>query len=272
MAIGTQTSIAKHFAVLTAFLVTIGGLLLLPFASAAEDAAVPAISPGCATPFADISTPVPLPSLAAALVKKQPIRVMAIGSSSTVGVGATAPSRNYPNQLSRILMQNFSGLQITVINRGVSGEAAATTAERMPMQVAIERPTLILWQVGTNDALARVPVEDFKGTVRARLQWLKSHQIDVVLVGLQYTEKSVRDEHYQAIRTALQEVASEESVLLVRRYAAMQFLEKTKGSTMLTNDDLHHNDLGYQCMAEHIAHAMVVSSFLKVHPRPLPVQ
>ena len=244
------------------------GWLVTQHALAAEDDVAPKISAVCDAPFADIATPTPLPQLALALEKKQPIRVMAIGSSSTVGIGASTPSRNYPNQLSAILLQSFSGLDLTVLNRGVSGEVAATTAERLKLQVAVERPTLVLWQVGTNDALARVPVDEFKATVRDKLRWLKSHNIDVVLVGLQYTSKAVRDEHYQVIREALRVVAEEESVLLVRRFAAMQFIEKVKGNTMLTSDDLHLNDLGYRCMAEHIARAMVVSSFLKVKTRP----
>jgi acyl-CoA thioesterase-1 len=160
------------------------------------------------------------------------------------------------------LLKSFKDLNLTVVNRGVSGETAAATAERMKMLVAMEKPTLVLWQVGTNDALSRVGVEEFDDTVRDTLRWLKSHKIDIVLVGLQYTAKAQQDEHYQAIRERLTKVATEEGVLLVRRFAAMQFLEKVKGQATLVGDDLHHNDFGYRCMAEHIARAMVVSSFL----------
>lgn len=224
---------------------------------------VPTFSASCDAPFRDIANPMPLPHLTAALEAKRPIKVMAVGSSSTVGVGATTPARSYPNQLSGILLKSFDGLNIKVINRGVSGELAAATADRMRTMAAMERPTLILWQVGTNDALSRVPVDEFAETVRENLRWLKERNIDVVLVGLQYTSKANQDEHYMAIRDRLAQVAAEEAVLLVRRFAAMQFLEKAKGEPTLVADDLHHNDLGYRCMAEHIARAMVVSSFLK---------
>ena len=207
--------------------------------------------------------PRPLPNLANSLERKLPLKVMAIGSSSTVGIGATAPSRTYPNQLSAILLRNFKDLSLSIVNRGVSGELAAATADRLKMQVALERPTLVLWQVGTNDALARVPVDEFSQTVRDHVRWMKSHEIDVVLVGLQYTPKSVRDEHYHAIRKALSELAEQEGVLLVRRYDAMEFIARAKGAPVLTEDDLHLNDLGYRCMAEHIAHALVASSFMR---------
>ena len=226
------------------------------------------ISPRCDAPFKDIATPSALPELTEALARKTAIRVLTVGSSSTVGVGSSSPSHNYPNLLSGILKKNFAGLNLTMVNKGVSGEVSAQTAERMRRLVALEKPTLVLWQLGTNDALARVPVDAFKETVRDTVQWLKSHQIDIVLVGLQYTPHVVRDEHYHAIRKALSEVAQEEQVLLVRRFAAMEFLSKVKGQPLLAQDELHLNDLGYQCMAEHIARAMVVSSFVRVKRRP----
>jgi lysophospholipase L1-like esterase len=232
-----------------------------------SDNAAP-MSPPCAAPSADIAQPTALPNLAEALEKKQPIKVLAIGSSSTVGVGASNPQRNYPNQLSALLKKSFAGLDLQVTNKGVSGEVAAATADRIKSLAALDKPRLVLWQVGTNDALARVPVDSFAETVRSTVRWLKSHEIDVVLVGLQYTPNVVKDEHYHAIREALRKIAEEEQVLHVRRFAAMEFLTRVKGSALLAQDDLHLNDLGYRCMAEHIAHAMVISSFLRVKPRP----
>lgn len=228
----------------------------------------PEVSAACDAPASDIATPTPLPHLSEALEKKQPVRVLAIGSSSTVGVGSTSPNRNYPNQLLALLKSSYDHVDLTMINKGVSGEVAAATAERIKTQVALEKPTLVLWQVGTNDALSRVPVEAFAETVRSTLRWLRHHEIDVVLVGLQYTPNVVKDDHYHAIRDALRKIADEEKVLHVRRFAAMEFLSRVKGSQLLTGDNLHHNDLGYRCMAEHIAHAMVLSSFLRVKPRP----
>lgn len=241
----------------------------------AQDAATPTptiptpMSALCAAPTADIAVPEALPNLSEALEKKRPIKVLAIGSSSTVGVGASTPLRNYPSQLTDLMKKSFAGVDVKMVNKGVSGEVAAATADRLRSSIAhLGKPTLILWQVGTNDALARVPVSDFSETVRSTVRWLKSHNIDVVLVGLQYTPNVVKDEHYHAIRAELRKIAEEEGVLHVRRFAAMEFLTRVKGSALLAQDDLHLNDLGYRCMAEHIAHAMVLSRFLRVKPRP----
>lgn len=243
------------------------GLACLTLAAAAEDAvAPPGLSPSCDAPAADIATPAPLPHLAQDIAKRRKIKVLAIGSSSTVGVGASSPSLNYPAQFESILEKTFKGLDVVIVNRGVSGEVAAATADRLRTVVAMDKPDLVLWQVGTNDALARVPLADFSTTVTDTVRWLKQHEVDVVLVGLQYTLKVSTDEHYKGIRTALRDIASTENVLLVRRYEAMEFLDKVKAMHLMSTDELHLNDLGYRCMAEHIARAVVVSAFLRKGP------
>lgn len=214
-------------------------------------------------PAVDIAAPAPLPHLQAKLEGRGIIRVLAIGSSSTVGVGATSPAQNYPAQLEQILEAAFKGLDVVIVNRGVSGEVSSATADRLKTLVAMEKPDLVLWQVGTNDALSRVPVDDFSTTVRGAVQWLKEHDIDTVLVGLQYTLKASKDAHYKAIRMALRDIAAAANVLLVRRYEAMEFIEKAKEGDLVSGDGLHLNDLGYRCMAEHIARAIVISAFLR---------
>ena len=228
----------------------------------AQDASdPPPLSPSCRAPIYDIAAPAPLPHLAAALNSQRTVRVMAIGSSSTVGVGASSPAKTYPAQFEAILERTFKNLDVVVTNRGVSGELAATTAERLKSDIPLDQPDLVLWQVGTNDALAKAPVEAFKATVQSTVQWLKEQGIDMVLVGLQYSPRVAQDEHHTAIRQALREIASAENVLWVRRFEAMQFIEKTKEGDLLSRDGLHQNDLGYRCMAEHIARAVVVSAF-----------
>lgn len=221
------------------------------------------LSKACDAPAGDIATVAPLPRTVDKLRDRSKLRVLAIGSSSTAGLGASSPSRNYPSQLESILERAFKGLDVAVVNRGVSGEVAAMTAERLKAQVALERPDLVLWQVGTNDALSHVPVESFKATVGDTIRWLKEHGVDVVLVGLQYTFAVAKDEYYTAIRNSLRDLAQERNVLLVRRFEAMEFLDKAKAGPFISEDGLHLNDLGYHCMAEHVARAMVVSAFLK---------
>ncbi len=223
-----------------------------------------ALSPQCDAPNADIATPAPLANMAGLLERNKKLTILAIGSSSTYGVGASMRGKTYPAQLEQILEKSLKDVEVKIINRGVSGEVAANTADRLMNEVALTHPDLVLWQLGTNDALAHITPSEFETIVHTSISRLKKRNIDVVLVGLQYTPRFARDDSYTAIREALSRVASSENVLYVRRYEAMQFIAKTRANLdMLASDDFHLNDLGYQCMAEHIAQAVITNLFVR---------
>lgn len=194
------------------------------------------------------------------------VRILAIGSSSTVGLGSTTRNRRYPDQVEEILEKAVKGLDIEIINRGVSGEIARDTAERLKHEVALTNPDLVMWQVGTNDALARIPVEEYEAIVTETIEWVKRQGKDIILVGLQYSKRTSSDSHCAAIRVANERVAKKTGILHVKRYSAMQFLLNAKISdppSLLSADEFHLNDLGYRCMAEHVARAMALSVFSK---------
>ena len=243
--------------------------LLVAFAGgalSAQEAApsAPPLSPACEAPAADIAAPAPLPNFAAALRAHRPLRILAIGSSSTAGIGASSSDKSYPSQLEAILEHALKGVDIDLVNRGVSGEVAEIAAERVKSEVALAKPDLVLWQLGTNDALARVDPSEFEATARSTIRWLKENEIDVVLVGLQYTPLLAGDAGYAAIHDSLQRVATGEGVLYVRRDDAMRFIARARANMeLMSKDHFHLNDLGYQCMAEHVAHAVIVSIFAK---------
>ena len=189
------------------------------------------MSPQCEVPEVGDRVAAPLPNLTALLAERKVIRILAIGSSSTSGIGSPRRARAPIRRSSATFWSaRLKGVDVEVINRGVGGEVAATTAERLRSEVAIARPDLVLWQLGTNDALARVPVEEFDKTVRSTIVWLRENKIDVVLVGLQYSPRFARDDNYIAIRDDLFKIASEENILYVRRYNAMQFIEKARNA------------------------------------------
>src|ERR1700674_1377070 len=143
----------------------------------------------------------PLPNSALALEKRQRVKILAIGafSAAVLGVGRDGN----PPLLEQILERNIKGLDVEIINRGFSGELADAAGERLRIEVALNQPDLVLWQVGTNDAFAQVPVDVFERSVANTVRWLKEHNVDVILIGLHYMKQLAKDEYYQAIRTSL---------------------------------------------------------------------
>jgi acyl-CoA thioesterase-1 len=218
------------------------------------------LSPECRVPGSKLYTLAPLRAVKRALKESRAIHVLAIGSSSTVGIGATSPASAYPVRLEGELEKLFPGIEIEVTNRGLSGEIAAGAAERIRNTIAEVEPDLVIWQVGTNDALARVDIDSFAQGLDETIKWIQSHRIDVVLVDPQYTASLARDDYYGRIVKTIQEAAQRDRVPLVLRYEAMRWLSSQKvGGSMLARDQFHLNDLGYRCMAEHVARAITLA-------------
>jgi lysophospholipase L1-like esterase len=149
------------------------------------------------------------------------------------------------------------GENFEVINLGVGGETAGKAVERIRRDIPKLSPDLVIWQVGTNDAINGAIVADYRSVVRDAVQFLKDRQFDVVLIGPQWTRKLAGNQAYVAVRDATAQVARDEGVTLVSRYDAMRKLAEASGrEDFIGPDHLHMNDLGYRCLAEQVATAL----------------
>ena len=117
----------------------------------------PAVAKECGETSVGVT---PLPNSALALQKRKKIKILAIGASSAAVLGMGRDGN--PPLLEQILERNIKGLDVEIINRGFSGELAEAAGERLKLEVALNQPDLVLWQVGTNDAFAQVPVDSFR--------------------------------------------------------------------------------------------------------------
>ena len=118
-----------------------------------------------------------------------PIKIVAIGSSSTYGAGASSAPASYPSRLEAELKARLPGLPITVLNKGIGGEEAAQMVARFDADVLDESPDLVVWQVGSNSVLLNHPAP---GTIiHQGVERLKASGTEVVLMNPQYAPKII---------------------------------------------------------------------------------
>ena len=223
------------------------------------------LSAQCRVESAPFEGHAPLRSMRRALLEKRPARIVSFGPSSLLAADASVPIATYPSELQRDLEE--SGFDVEMIARTQAGAVADDAAERLKSEVARLRPDLLVWHVGTNDAVARLDADDFAARLSETLGWLAVHEIDVVLVDPQYVARLSDDEGYTGIVDRVAAVANEKRVLRVNRYEAMADLARSHPSwSHLAADRFRLADMGYRCAAEYTAGAIVagVSAAAKV--------
>ncbi|MGU3420388.1 SGNH/GDSL hydrolase family protein [Methylobacterium oryzae] len=230
-------------------------------AAAAEQAAGPvaddpALSQECRVPGAQLYSVAQLGAVKAALAENRPLKILAIGGSAAPGASAS-----YPAKLEAALEHALPKVDVVIDHRGLPGEIASGAAERLRTMVAEAEPDLVVWQVGTHDAIARVDVDAFASALAEAVGWMRSHGIDVVLVDPIYTASMAADVDYNRIVEAVRSVATQQGVPLVRRYEALQYLSRRsdKGEGHMLGRQFRLNDLGLRCMAEHVALTIATS-------------
>jgi acyl-CoA thioesterase-1 len=188
------------------------------------------------------------------LSKAQPAYILAIGSSSTEGVGASTKAATYPAQLQDQLRAAWPGMAVSVENAGVGGEKAGATLDRMTTRLATAHFDLVLWQVGTNDAVAGGDLAGFRELLKRGIAEARAARVEIALLDQQYYP-GIRDvPAYERFVTAVAEVAAQEHVPVFSRYSLMKgWNAEDHLLPALSADRFHMGDKGYGCLARLVA-------------------
>jgi acyl-CoA thioesterase I len=87
------------------------------------------------------------------------LTIVALGSSSTAGAGASRPEATYPVRL-RERLSSLLAQPVNVLNRGRNGDRVGDMLFRLPTDVLSERPDAVIWQFGTNALLTDLDGKD----------------------------------------------------------------------------------------------------------------
>ncbi|MGY2050054.1 SGNH/GDSL hydrolase family protein [Methylobacterium sp. JK268] len=202
--------------------------------------------------------PASLPHLARRIAVGAPIRIVAFGSSSTEGVGASSPAAAYPARLAVALnraLPDRSG-EVTVLNRGIGGEHSDDMLARLDRDVLAAKPDLVIWQTGSNDPLRGVSLDHFREATRTGLTRMRAAGIDVVLMEPQWCPKLDATPGADRFRDALRAIGAELGIPVIRRSEMMRdwIAEgRVTRETLFAPDGLHMADRGYDLLARAVA-------------------
>lgn len=207
-----------------------------------------------------VSEAVGLDFVSAWRADKKPLRILAIGSSSTEGVGASSRDKTYPARLGALLREGLAGRQIEIVNAGIGGETAPQTLVRLKAALAQTRYDLVIWQVGTNDAVTGGDLDAFRGLIADGIATARQAQTRLVILDPQFYPGIKETPRYRAYVDAIAETARLHAVPVLSRYAAMAswYQRDAQGfMAALAGDRFHMSDAGYACLAQDIAQSLL---------------
>jgi hypothetical protein len=203
---------------------------------------------------------VQLPNTARALRERKRLRVLALGSTP---LNVRDQTQGHYALVEKMIESSVKGVDVEIIDRGVSGELARDGAERIRTEVALVSPDLVFWQVGVADALALTPAEELKETLSRTVGWLKAHNVDVVLIGLRYQRSLAANEGFQRIRKVIRDVVRDQGILRIGHYESIEAMDRIRRQEGEPTSELDLTDAGSNCMADFLSRALAVGLFAK---------
>lgn len=190
----------------------------------------------CVAPEGFATFEPPLQKTGQALAHGSELVIVALGGSSTLGGAAGGPGLAWPARLASALAGRFPAARIKVVNLAVPRQTAREAAERLGREVVPLKPTLVIWETGTMEAVRGTGVDEFRDTVQAGLDELRAAGSEVVLMSPQYSRDTDAVINFGPYLGALRELADANDVAVFHRYGLMRHWAESGVLDLRTRD------------------------------------
>ncbi len=162
-----------------------------------------------------------LPQVARAIGEKT-LNILVLGAGSSQLPGPEGVKNAYPARLQQALSEKLSEVEVKVTTDVKARRTAAEIAKALPADLERIKPSLLIWQTGTTDAMLGVDPDVFSQALDTGIGIAHTAGADVILVNAQY---SPRTESMIALGTYAEDmrwVALQHEVPLFDRFSIMK--------------------------------------------------
>jgi hypothetical protein len=201
--------------------VTILGMALLAALLAVAPARAEDAAPAnCEVPAYLLTSESSLPKVADAAQSGRPLNILVVGSRSST-INASEASA-YPGRLQAMLKERLPKVAVNVSVELQIKKTAEEVATGLVKLVEVKKPTLVIWQTGTYDAMRSIDPDDFRAAVGEGVVAVQNAGADVVLMNLQYSPRTETMISAPPYLDNMRVVAQQHDVPLFDRFAIMR--------------------------------------------------
>jgi hypothetical protein len=199
-------------------LIVLGGLLTAAPARA-EDA-----PESCEVPDYLLTSESALPKVADVIKNNRSLDILVLGSrSSTINASVNSPEASaYPGRLQVALKEKLPSLAVNISVEIQAKKTAEEIVAGLPKLMEGKKPTLVIWQTGTVDAVRSIDPDDFRTAVDEGVVALQEAGADVILMNPQYSPRTETMISAPPYLDNMRVVAQQHDVPLFDRFAIMQ--------------------------------------------------
>lgn len=174
--------------------------------------------PACGVASALVSPDFRLPRVAKAIANKQ-LTVSVIGSGSSTLPDA---KKAYPARLEDFLASKLPGVTVKVLGHIKAREPASNVVPELRKIIATEKPSLVVWQTGTVEAMRGIEPDTFSGALEDGIEAAQDARSDIILMNMQYSPRTELMISMPPYADAIRIVALQHEILLFDRMAIMR--------------------------------------------------
>jgi GDSL-like lipase/acylhydrolase family protein len=179
-------------------------------------------SPACAVAHHLVFSEYGLARVAAAIEKDHRLDIAVVGTGSSILATPGGADVAYPIRLQIVLTRRLPDVTTRIVTYAKPRRTAAEMAAEFSNILKGTKPTLVIWQTGTVDAMRGVDPDQFHADLAEGIEKLQAQGIDVMLMNMQY---SPRTESVIALGTYadnMRVAAQQREVPLFDRFAVMK--------------------------------------------------
>jgi hypothetical protein len=215
----------------------------------------------CEVPNSLLTTESLLPKVTEAVKSGHPLDVLVIGSRSSTILGSEANA--YPARLQASLRERLARATINVSVEIQPKKTAEETAGGLVKLVEAKKPTLVIWQTGTVDALRSIDPVEVRIAVDEGIVALQKAGADVILMNPQYSPRTEMMISVPPYVDNMRAVAQQHDVPLFDRFAIMhQWNDQGDFDLFSTSPGIELARRVHDCLGQALAQFIVDAAHL----------
>jgi hypothetical protein len=190
-------------------------------------AAVAEHAEDCDVPEGLIASESDLTHVGEAVKERRRLDISVVGSGSSALSGPDGARFAYPARLEVALKERLPDIAVKVTPHVQYRQTTADMAAALPKVLADDKPTLVIWQAGTVDAIRGVEPDEFRASLESGVDAIQAAAADAIVMNMQYSPRTEPMLGVSAYADMMRWVAQQRGIVLFDRLAIMHHWSDT---------------------------------------------